>query len=330
MQQGLALKDLPISIYRGVLTGYNDAFFIDEATKQQLICEDPKSAELIKPLLRGRDIQAWEPESEGQYLIGTFPALGIDIEDYPAIKNHLLSFGKERLEQSGAKGSRKKTSNKWFETQDSISYYEEFSKPKIIYPNMTSLFPFCYDESGVFTNQKCFIITANDESISLKYLTAILNSKLTKLWIWYNCPELQGGTREISKVYFENFRIPVECDQQPLADLADKQIQQVSQLQKNRSRFLRRLSENMEGVKLTTALQNFDQLDFAAFVAELKKQKIKLTLVQQDEWEDYFNQYKTACQELSAMISTTDSEIDQLVFDLYGLTLEERQMVMEG
>ena len=102
------------------------------------------------------------------------------------------------------------------------------------------------------------------------------------------------------------------------------------ELQEKRSRFLRRLSENLEGVKPTTALQTFDQLDFPAFVAELKKQKIKLTLVQQDEWEDYFNQYRQACQQLSSQIATTDAEIDRLVFDLYGLTPEEREIVMNA
>ena len=76
---------------------------------------------------------------------------------------------------------------------------------------MTSVFPFAYDEQGYMGNDKTFIITAQDESISLKYLTAIFNSKLCKLWIWYNCPELLGGTREIRKVYFENFAIPA-CD----------------------------------------------------------------------------------------------------------------------
>lgn len=86
----------------------------------------------------------------------------------------------------------------------------------------------------------------------------------------------------------------------------------------------------MEGVKITTALQTFDQMDFAGFVAELKKQKIKLTLVQQDEWEDYFNQYREACNQLSAQIAQTDNEIDQRVFDLYGLTLEERDIVMNS
>lgn len=101
------------------------------------------------------------------------------------------------------------------------------------------------------------------------------------------------------------------------------------QLQEKRSRFLRRLTDNMEGVKITTVLQTFDQLDFTTFVAELKKQKIRLSLVQQDEWEEYFNQYREACQELTAQINATDNEIDQRVFDLYGLTQEEREIVMK-
>ena len=103
-----------------------------------------------------------------------------------------------------------------------------------------------------------------------------------------------------------------------------------SQLQEKRTRFLRRLSENFEGIKITTTLQTFDQLDFKGFVAELKKQKIKFTLVQQDEWEDYFNQYRQACQELSEQIKATDNEIDNKVFDLYGLTPEEREIVLNN
>ena len=76
-------------------------------------------------------------------------------------------------------------------------------------------------------------------------------------------------------------------------------------------------------MKITTALQTFDQLEFKAFVAELKKQKIKLSLAQQDEWEDYFNQYRNDCQQLSEQIAQTDSEIDQRVYSLYGLTYDE-------
>lgn len=87
---------------------------------------------------------------------------------------------------------------------------------------MTSVFPFCYDDTTTFSNDKSFFITADDINL-LKYLTGIFNSRLTKLWIWYNCPELQGGTREIRKVYFENIPVPLVDSkrQKPVIDLVE-------------------------------------------------------------------------------------------------------------
>ena len=263
MNVGTALKDMPISIYRGILTGFNDAFFIDGKTREKLIAEDPKSEELIKPLLRGRDINAWVTEKEDQYLIGTFPALNLDIDQYPAIKNHLLSFGIEKLEQTGAKHivngeeikARKKTSNKWFETQDQIGYYKELTRPKIIFPNITTAFPFTYDENGVYPNDNNFFIVEKENAIAneakqstaettcdvipakagisspcgynlLKALLAIFNSSLCKFWIWHNCPVLNSGTRKLQIAYFENLRIPLENAEllHQLATLADEII----------------------------------------------------------------------------------------------------------
>lgn len=127
----------------------------------------------------------------------------------------------------------------------------------------------------------------------------------------------------------KEFPIPaISIDsQQPFITLADTMLSLHKQLQEKRSRFLRRLSENFESVKITTALQTFDQMEFKAFVAELKKQKINLSLAQQDEWEDYFNQYRNDCQQLSEQIAQTDSEIDQRVYQLYGLTEDEIRIV---
>ena len=195
---------------------------------------------------------------------------------------------------------------------------------------MTSIFPFIYDEKGFFGNDKTFMITANDDTVNLKFITAIFNSKLCKLWIWYNCPELQGGTREIRKVYFENFHIPLDVDMQPLADLTDAQIQNVSLLQEKRNQFLRGVTNNFDGVKITTALQQFEQMNFIGFMKELKKQKITIPLKQQSEWQDYFTGRVAECQELTAQIKATDNEIDNRVFDLYGLTEEERRIVIEA
>lgn len=154
--------------------------------------------------------------------------------------------------------------------------YGQVFRPKIVYPNMTKYLPFCYDESCAICNDKAFIITSNDEDFSLKYLLSFLNSTIAKFWIRCVCPELGEDRREVRKVYFENFRVPI-ADQQPFIALADTMLSLYSQLQQKRSRFLSRLTENFEGIKITTALQTFDQLDFKAFVKELKKQKIKLS-----------------------------------------------------
>ena len=215
---GTPLKDWDINIYRGVLTGCNEAFIISTEKRDEILAncqteeERKRTEELIRPILRGRDIKRYGYNWAGLYLIATFPSRHYDIEQYPAVRDYLLSFGKERLEQTGKVytvneekvKARKKTNNKWFETQDSISYWEDFSKPKIIYPNMTKYMPFVYDEKALLTNQKCFIITGEN----IAYLTAFLNSSLFKFCFRDSFPELLGGTRELSKIFFD--KIPVK------------------------------------------------------------------------------------------------------------------------
>ena len=263
MSVGTPLRDMPISIYAGIKAGCIDAFYIDGKVRSQLIERNPKSEEVIKPLVRGRDITAWNTNTQDIYLIGTLPALKINIDDYPAIKDHLLGFTIERLEQTGKEyivngekiKARKKTCNKWFETQDQIGYYKELTRPKIIFPNITTAFPFTYDENGVYPNDNNFFIVEKENAIAneakqssaettcdvipakagisspcgynlLKALLAIFNSSLCKFWIWHNCPVLNGGTRKLQIAYFENLRIPLENAEllQQLATLADEII----------------------------------------------------------------------------------------------------------
>lgn len=162
-----------------------------------------------------------------------------------------------------------------------------------------------------------------DHNYSIKYILAILNSKLINYLYQAKVQEANRVFPEVKKVVLGQIPIKICKDQQPFIALADTMLSLHEQLQEKRSKFLRRLTENMEGVKITTALQTFDQMDFADFVAELKKQKIELSLVQQDEWEDYFNQYRNDCQQLSEQIAQTDKEIDLRVYNLYGLTYDE-------
>ena len=214
---GTPLKDWDIQINYGIKTGFNDAFIITTEKRNEILAncltedERTRTAELIRPILRGRDIKRYGYDWAGLYLIATFPSRHYDIEMFPAVKRYLLSFGIERLEQTGKTHivngknvkARKKTNNKWFETQDSISYWEDFNKPKIMYPNMTKYMPFYYDEKGFYQNDKSFMITGKH----IPFLTAFLNSSLFKFCFRDNFPELLGGTRELRKIFFDKISV---------------------------------------------------------------------------------------------------------------------------
>ena len=184
-----------------------------------------------------------------------------------------------------------------------------------------------YDNEKFYFDTLVHGIYPTSKEYSLKYILAILNSKPATYF--YRClHDIKGKVfAKISLDDLSCFPIPECTDQQPFIDLADKMLSLNRDLQAKRARFLRRLQDNMPTIKITGTLESFDTLDFAGFVAELKKQKIKLSLVQQDEWEEYFSQYKTACTELTSAISATDAEIDARVYDLYGLTDDERQLI---
>ena len=192
-------------IYRGVLTGLNEAFVIDKTTKDQLILEDKNSAEIIKPFLAGRDVKKYQLPQSGKFLI--FTKRGIDIDRYPAIKSYLNHFKKQLLPKpksfNGDKWEgRKPGSYEWYEIQDAVDYFREFEKPKIIYPNILKKPEFTFDTTNWFTNQKCFIISIDD-----KYLLGILNSKLNHFLFEKYLPKLRGGFYEPSFVFFKNFPI---------------------------------------------------------------------------------------------------------------------------
>ncbi|MFN4298776.1 MAG: Eco57I restriction-modification methylase domain-containing protein [Thermaurantimonas sp.] len=219
-RMGKPLKEWDVNIYRGVLTGLNEAFIITTEKRNEILanCKDDEERKrteaIIKPILRGRDIKRYHYEWAGLWVIGTFPALKLNIENFPALKKYFLdNFDIRQLEQSGKKypelgfNARKKTGNKWFETQDQIAYYPEFEKEKIIYPNMTKFLPFVYDVKGHFINDKGFILLSN--TVSTKFLVGYFNSKIAQKWILENCPELQGGTRELRKIFMENIPIPI-------------------------------------------------------------------------------------------------------------------------
>ncbi len=182
--------------YRGILTGFNEAFVINAATREKLIAEDPASAELIKPWLRGRDIRKWKAQWAGLYVI--FTRHGTEIEQYPAIKRHLSQFQKdlEPKKSEKDKHGRKPGPYQWYEIQDNIAYYEEFEQPKITWGNLATEPKFAFDSSASYVSAPANIIPTNN-----LYLLAVLNSPLCKWWISHKAAVRAGGFLEYKPMY---------------------------------------------------------------------------------------------------------------------------------
>ena len=212
-----------------------------------------------------------------------------------------------------------------------------FTDEKIIVREITSEFPHCLNavytsDTYLYNRSNIAVINREGENFSLKYILVLLNSTLLSFYFKKNTAKAER--KLFPKIILNDLRLfPIkiipEESQQPFITLANTMLSLNSQLHEKRSRFLRRFTDNFEGVKITSALQQFDNLDFKGLMAELKKQKIHIPVKEQDEWEDFFNERVAECQELSAKIKATDEEIDNKVFDLYGLTDEERKIVME-
>lgn len=142
-----------------------------------MLTEKERTEQLIKPILRGRDIKRYSYEWAGLWLIGTFPALKLNIDDYPALKKYLENF-MPRIAQSGEKGCRKKTSNKWFETQDNIAYYEDFEKEKIVWNPVSGEYFFAHIQETMFFNNSLFMMTDASEPLSTKTAQAARSGEL--------------------------------------------------------------------------------------------------------------------------------------------------------
>ena len=221
---GTPLRDWDIQINYGIKTGCNEAFIIDTAKRDEILAncqtedERRRTVEIIRPILRGRDIKRYSYEWAGLYLIATFPSRHYDIDDYPAVRDYLLSFGIERLEQTGETHivngnsikSRKKTNNKWFEMQDSISYWDLFFQPKICWKAVGRNLAFAIVESGIFLTAPASFISAGEHN---EFILAMLHSKLGKYFIYQNSDTTGAGDIMLNIQSLTGFPIPKSCEE---------------------------------------------------------------------------------------------------------------------
>lgn len=215
-------------MYRGILTGLNEAFIIDEAKRVELIAADPKCAEVIKPWLRGRDVKRWQVEWAGLYVIAlqnsgdasANNAWGkartenetrrIFQDTYPAIYAHMMAY-EERLRPRTDQG-------KWFWELRACAYYSEFEKPKIVYPDIAENMRFALDERGFYFGNTAYMIPAHDFA-----LLGILNSNVVLVFYSHISSQIRGGYCRFFTQYLEQVPIP------NMSDALRKQIAALAQ-----------------------------------------------------------------------------------------------------
>ncbi|HED8703577.1 TPA: Eco57I restriction-modification methylase domain-containing protein [Campylobacter jejuni] len=220
---GTPLKEwYGLNIYRGILTGYNEAFIITTEKRNEILanCKDEaekeRTAKLIRKMLRGRDIKRYSYEWAGLWVINTHNGYknqngekveAINIEHYPSLKKHFDEFYPQ-LEKRADKGLTPYNLR-------NCAYIEEFEKEKIVWAEMTKEACFVYDNSNFFTNQTCYFFTHCD----YKYLLAILNSRLIVYYMQYISSHLGQGAFRWIRQYIEKLPIPkINSKNEKLAD----------------------------------------------------------------------------------------------------------------
>ena len=223
---GKPLKEWGVNIYRGILTGCNEAFIIDEVKRSEILanCRDEterkRTDALIRPILRGRDIKRYGYEWAGLYLIATHNGYGktprINIDNYPAIKKHLDLYWSEISKRSDKGDTPYNLRN--------CAYMDDFDKPKIVWADLARTGnAFIYDEKGFTSPNTTYLIASDDKSL-LKYLIGVLNSKsILKYLDWISAKLDETGWRWF-KQYVDTFPTPQVSYslQKPIIELVDR------------------------------------------------------------------------------------------------------------
>lgn len=313
---GKRLKDVYGSPLYGIKTGFNKAFVIDTPTKNRLCAEDPKSSELLKPFLEGKDLKPWRAEPRGLWII-YIPKSQIDIDHYPAIRDWLLPF-KAKLE-------KRATKQNWFELQQAQDLYvDQFDSDKLIYAEFNRRY-FALSKGSIYFNNKIFMVPAPDA-----FLLACLQSNINWFFVISMAPQVIGGSRELRAQYFEELPIPNADDNQKkrlaaLAEACQAAAEQRYALQMALARRIPDLAPAEAELKLSGKLKEWWTLpDFTAFRAEVKKAlRAEIPLAERSEWEDWIARDKAEIARLTAEIKTHEDQINEIVYDLFDLSSDE-------
>jgi len=320
----------------GIKTGLNDVLIISSVELKALFGNDENSTKLFRPICFGKEINKYTyTESIINYVFFPYEYSGgkqalINLENHPKVFSYFNQFKDKLSSRAIIKEGIVKGTHQWYELQQ-INKFFNYSSPKIIYPDIALDNRFLFEQNDIVPDMTCFFIPSD----KLEYIP-ILNSIIFKFLASNYCPilgEISSGGRirykstYLSKIPLPNLSMKVRDElliyyQNNLA-LRKKHLELVAT-------FHSRIRSNFIIEKPSNKLKEFYNYDFKTFLCELKKKKVTLTLKQQDEWEQYFNEYKTEINKLQQQITQIDKEIDQLVYKLYGLTADEIKIVEES
>lgn len=321
------IKEIYGKCYYGVKTALNEAFIIPQ---------EYEFGEHVKPILEGKELDKWiSPKSvqqliffeskwtKKQYGDGLNEEQAIELvqKDFPNLMSHIIPLQDEARK-------RYDKGDYYWELRN-CAYYKLFEQPKIVFPNLQNKNKFSFDDSCTYINAPAVILPTNDKS-----LLAILNSKIVWYFLTHICVIRSGGYIEVKPQYFEQIPIPEisEISKQKINEATELQISNTRAFQTLTTKFTTYFAGQNKLEKLSNKLEKWYELDFASFIAELNKaiKTVKgtpLTKKDEIEWMDVFNEYKQKAVALTTQIKTTDKEIDNMVYALYGLSEEEIRIV---
>jgi type I restriction-modification system DNA methylase subunit len=306
-------------VYYGIKTGLNEAFIINQSIKNQISEKDSKSNLILKKMVEGDDFKSWNLNHSGRYMIATQFSLDVQ-KEYPAVFEYLENF-KDKLIKRQDKGL-----NYW--NLRTCDYYDKLEQPKLIYYHTAVKHSFYFDTEGYYISANCYFISNAD-----RYLQCVLNSKLFNFVKKYLFPSF-GDSENGGRVRLDaNKMINL-----PIKDVSDDVKAQYSKFaelltiynndfQSQSLKFQRAIQRKFGLDDLPKKLQEWYLLNYTEFIKELNKRKVKLSLAQEAEWEDYFVEESNKVIELKATINMAEVAINRMIYNLYELNEKEIEIV---
>ena len=327
----------------GVVTSSDEVFYL---TKNQ-IDEFNLEKELLYPILSPKDLNRWHLTTPETFCLYPYTEINgkttlIDINTletkYPNIYNYLLS--KKNVLTARSQGRKDYSeSSKWYQLNRPREKWI-YDSIKIIYPGTSNTIKFALDyKRQLFRNARVYAFLLNEERTELyQIILIILNSSLCNYLIKIMCPPKANNYFELSTGFMENFPFLIPEDISEFKKTSNIATESAEALIVLTESLLMLIKTKFNIITFSKKLQNWHELDFKVYLKELEKARkksakeneieyTKLSLSEEAEWMQYFNEQKQKAEELKTEIDKTDREIDQMVYELYGLTTEEIEIV---